>query len=313
MANYKSYLHVERLDKDECEGLLQNDNVYITAKVDGTNAVVWYDDKEKCVCGGSRTRKLTLEKDNASFYAWLQSGHEEAVALREFVTNNPDMMVYGEWLGFSKFVGSMKTYNPDALGHMYIFDVFDTTELEYLHEEVWRDELGNYNLDRWFVPILANLSHPSYADVVAVAENNKFLLDFAENKGEGVVCKVPGWKNKYGHTCYGKIVLDEFHEHKAKQKHKPQIKREGIEFDVVEYFVTDSELAKAKAKICLACEVDEFDTKSGKMIGMYLNMVYNDLLEEISAICKKWKNPIIDFSVLKAEAQNKARHYIGLI
>ena len=43
MAKYKSYLHVERLSNPDCEGLLQNDQVFVTAKVDGTNACVWYD------------------------------------------------------------------------------------------------------------------------------------------------------------------------------------------------------------------------------------------------------------------------------
>lgn len=311
MASYRSYTHVERLEKPECEGLLQNDEVYISAKIDGTNAAVWYDSETKEVCGGSRTRKLTLEKDNASFYLWLRSGQEEAVALRKFVTANPECIVYGEWLGCVKFVGNIKTYNQDALRHMYIFDVFDTLEMHYLHEKVWREKLSYYNLDKWFVPILACLNHPSYEDVVKIAENNNFLLDFAENKGEGVVCKVPGWKNKYGNTCYGKIVLNEYREHKKNPK--TQIKKEGIEADIVEYFVTDSELAKTKAKVCTICETDTFNIKSGKMIGMYLNITFNDLLQEMNAICKKWKNPIIDFSVLKNETFNKARHYIGLI
>lgn len=313
MAKYKSYTHVERLEKPECAGLLDNDAVYVTAKIDGTNAVVWYDTEENCVCGGSRTRKLDLIKDNASFYSWLLSDQEEAILLRHCVTENPNLIIYGEWLGLNKFVGSIKTYNSEALGHLYIFDVFDTAEMTYLHEEIWRGRLSKYFLNRWFVPILACLNHPSYEDIVAVAESNKFLLDYAENKGEGVVCKAPGWRNNWGNLCYGKIVLSEFHERKEKGRHKPQIKREGVESDIIDYMITESEMAKAKAKACNLCEVSEFDVKSGKMIGIYLNMVYNDLLEEINFICKKWKNPVIDFSILKKEAQNKARQYIGLI
>lgn len=313
MAKYKSYLHVERLDKPECDGLLQNDNVYVTAKIDGTNAVVWYDKDKGQVCGGSRKRELTLEKDNANFYSWLMSGQDEAVYLRNFVTANPDMIVYGEWLGLDKFIGSIKSYNPTALGHMYIFDVFDIEEKCYLHEEVWREELSNYNLNEWFVPILACLNHPSYEDVVNIAKNNHFLLDMVDGKGEGVVCKVPGWTNNYGHTCYGKIVLDEFNEQKRKNKYKPQLQRENVETDIVEYLVTESELTKTKAKVCVLCEANEFDITSKKMIGMFLNMIFNDLLEEMNLICKKWKNPIINFAVLKAETQNKGRKFLGLV
>ena len=72
-------------------------------------------------------------------------------------------------------------------------------------------------------------------------------------------------------------------------------------------------MAKAKAKVCVDCGEDAFDLKSGKMIGMYLNYCWNDLLEEIGLICKKYRNPKIDFAVLNTEVKDQARKYIGLI
>lgn len=41
MSEYKKYLHVERLGSEECEGLLDNAAVYVTAKVDGSNGCVY--------------------------------------------------------------------------------------------------------------------------------------------------------------------------------------------------------------------------------------------------------------------------------
>lgn len=313
MAKYKSYLHVERLEKPECEGLLANDEVYVTAKIDGTNSVIWYDQESNKICAGSRKRELSAFQDNASFYAWVNSDQFEARQLRMLAKDHPDLLIYGEWLGLEKFIGSIKTYDKEALGHFYIFDMFCLDDMEYLHEKLWRDIAKTYLIEDYCVELLAVLNHPSYEDVVEVAENNHFLLTHAENKGEGVVCKVPGWKNKYGNTCYGKIVLDEFHQHKKAGKHKPQIARSGVEHDIVEYFVTDSEMAKSKAKVCVELGLDEFDIKSGKCIGMYLNFCWNDLIEETGLILKKYRNPIIDFAVLKAECQNQARKYIGLI
>lgn len=313
MAKYKSYLHVERLNNDECEGLLQNDTVYVTAKIDGTNACVWYDTTTNQICAGSRKRELNANKDNADFYAWVHSNTDEPTKLRAFCEKYPDFIVYGEWLGLDKFIGNIKTYDSFAQGHMFIFDVYDMKHEYYLAELDWRQLMALNGLEKWCVALLATLSHPTYEQVLEVAENNHFLLSQAENKGEGVVCKVPGWKNKYGHVCYGKIVLDEFHEHKRKRKHKPQIAREGVEHDIVEYFVTESEMAKAKAKVCVDCDKDIFDIKDGKMIGMYLNYCWNDLLDEMKMICKKYKNPILDMAVLNAEVKNQARKYIGLI
>lgn len=311
MSGYKSYTHVIRLEHPDCEGLLQNDFVAVTAKVDGTNACVYWDTKTEQVGAGSRKRALTAEKDNANFYAWVHSGQEEAVALRRFVTENPHLIIYGEWLGDSKFIGSIKTYDSSALGHMYIFDVFDTEKMEYMWEIDWRNLLASYSLSPWFVELLGVFGYPSYDDIVQVAEGNKFLLSNAENKGEGVVCKARDWKNKYGRICYGKIVLDEFHEHKSKGKHKANTQAENIEKEIVEYFITDSELAKAKEKT--AVHFDEEFKIEGKFMGFFLNAVFNDIIDEMPYILKKYQMPIINFRVLKAESQNRARKYLGLM
>lgn len=310
---YKPYSHVERLEKEECDGLLQNSTVYVTAKVDGSNAVVWYDIETGEVCGGSRKRQLNQFSDNAGFYAWLQSDHLEAVNLRQFVKDYPQYIVYGEWMGFAKFIGQIKTYDPQARGHVYIFDVFDTKQGDYLPDPEWRAMLAEYDLDEYFVELLAVLDHPSYEDVIEVAKRNKFLLSQAENLGEGVVCKVPHFRNRWGHNVYGKIVLDEFKQHQGMPKKKSPVVREGLETEIVDYWVTEAEMAKAKGKVCVALNADEFDKKNGKFIGMYLEMVWTDLLEEMKAIVKQYKSPIIDFRVLRNASNVKARKYIGLI
>lgn len=147
-----------------------------------------------------------------------------------------------------------------------------------------------------------------------IAKQNKFLLTHAENIGEGVVCKAPDFRNKYGRNVYGKIVLEEFKQRmKQNKKKQTSIMREGIESDIVEYWVTEAEMTKAKAKVCVALEADEFDKKSGKFIGFFLEMIWKDLLEEMSAICKQYKNPIIDFRVLRNVCNTQGRKFLGLI
>ena len=311
MSGYRSYLHVERLEHPDCEGLLQNDFVAVTAKVDGTNACVYWDADLNQVGGGSRKRALTEQKDNANFYAWIRSGQEEAVALRRFITDNPHLIVYGEWLGDSKFVGSIKTYDSSSLGHLYIFDVYNTYTHEYMWEYNWRSMLEVYGLSPWFVQLFGVLNHPSYDDIVEIAESNKFLLSNAENKGEGVVCKAKDWKNKYGHTCYGKIVLAEFHEHKKSGQKKANVQAENIEKDIVEYFVTESELIKAREKTSVYFG-GEFRVE-GKFMGYFLNQVWNDLIEETPYMLKKYQMPIINYRVLNAECKNRARRFLGLM
>ena len=314
MGGYRKYMHVERLgDKEEVEGLLDNNPVYVTAKVDGTNCVIWYDVEKEKVCGGSRSRELSEFSDNAGFYNWLMSDYPEACSLRQAVTEHPEWIIYGEWLGFSKFIGQIKTYDSEAKCHVYIFDVYNTELQKYLPDPVWRANLRYYKLDKYYVELLAVLDHPTYEDVVEIAKANKFLLTHAENVGEGVVCKAPNFRNKWGHNIYGKIVLEEFKQRQGKPKQKQPQVREGLEVDIVDYWVTDSEMAKAKEKVCVILDLDEFDKKNGKCIGYYLELVWSDLLEEMKAIVKQYKNPVIDFRILRAAVNEKSRKYIGLI
>ena len=311
MSGYKSYTHVVRLEAPEAEGLLRNAEVAVTAKVDGSNACVYWDTEKNCVGGGSRKRALSMERDNANFYAWLNSGQQEACLLREFIENHKNLIVYGEWLGDSKFIGSIKTYNHHALGHMYIFDVFDTDTLEYMRELEWRELLAKNGLDPWFVKLFGIYNNPTYDDIVEIAEDNHFLFPDDNSKGEGVVCKAQGWKNKYGHTCYGKVVLAEFHEHKKKGKRKANTQAENIEKEIVEYFVTESELAKARDKTSVHFE-EEFRVE-GKFMAYFLNCAWDDLIVEMPYILKKYQMPIINFRVLRAECNNQARRFLGLM
>lgn len=313
MQEYRKYIHVERLDNPDIAEMLQSDKVYVSAKVDGTNAVVWYDEHKQKVCGGSRSRQLSEFNDNAGFYAWLCSDGLEPIALRKAVVEHPNWVIYGEWLGFAKFLGKIKTYDSIAKGHMYIFDVYDVDAGHYLADPVWREALASYELEPYYVELLAVLDHPTYNEVLEIAKANKFLLTHAENVGEGVVCKAPGYRNKWGHIVYGKIVLDEYKQRQGMPKEKQVRIREGLESNIVNYWVTDAELAKAKEKVCVALNLEEFDKKNGKCIGYYLEIAWNDLIEEMKAILKQYKNPVIDFRILRNCCNVKAREYIGLI
>lgn len=61
---YRSYDHVERLGHEDTDGLTIG-KVHVFPKLDGTNAVVWWDG-ERVRCG-SRRREISIEDDNAGF------------------------------------------------------------------------------------------------------------------------------------------------------------------------------------------------------------------------------------------------------
>lgn len=313
----RKYNHVERLTSPDVEGLLDGTITY-SPKLDGTNASVRWDIDKNKIAAFSRTRQLGPgQADNAGFYAWANSDDAEAAFLRNFLFHNPNLIIYGEYLGSTKFVGHIKDYNSDALGKLWVFDVYDTNKEDYLPEDEWRKALdiayGSQEWEKdgfpWYVPYEI-MENPTTEKLQEVAQKNTFLLDNANHPGEGVVIRRADFRNKYGHYEIGKFVLDEYIQNKSK---KTPIAKDNLENEIVDTMVTDAELAKTKAKVVLACNADEFCSTDGKMIGMYINFVWNDaILDEIKTIVKKWKNPKIDFRKLNNLCAVKARKYIGL-
>lgn len=307
MAYYKSFTHVERLGTDETDGIL-NGTCYISPKLDGTSALVWSENGK--VCAGSRIRKLFAASDNAGFYVWTQSSDEEAVKIRELVLTNPHIILYGEF-GVGR-VANIKDYDVEAHNKLWIFDAFDTNKCEYLHPEIMIDMCSAFQIERYLLPYI-KINNPTEEDIVKFAEENNYLLSNANHPGEGVVIRNPGFRNKCGNYVIAKFVRDEYLQRKAQKKNRTVSKRLDCEQEIIDYYVTDAELAKAKAKVCLALGLEEFDKKSGKCVGMFLNLVFRDaVLAEISDICKRWKRPIINFQELNNLCSIKARKYIGL-
>lgn len=304
MAEYASYTHVERLGTEECEGLLDNSAIYITAKIDGTNACVFWDRDAGTMGAGSRSRVLTEESDNAGFCAWARGESEEARLLRAYCEAHPEQVVYGEWMGQDKFIGSFKGYDKRALGTMFIYDVLDEEAGGYLPEMSWREELGDAGLAPYFVKLLGVLDHPTTEDVLALAKKNDFLLEGTGMAGEGVVCKVPGWKNRFGHMANGKIVLDEF------RRQGRRVSSNGaVEPAIISAFVTDAEIEKTMAKICVMCGTDTFDPDSRKMMGMLASFAWKDLLVECPNWAKKFKNPKVDLGTLQGLCARRATDF----
>lgn len=308
MSDYKKYLHVERLDADECEGLLSNDRVFVTAKVDGSNGCVFWSEQTGKVMAGSRNFVLSDDGDNAFFHAWVNSDADEARLLRAYCESHPRRIVYGEWMGRDRFVGAFKNYDKASLGTLIIFDVYDADAEGYLDEEQWRAELAECGLEPYFVKLLAVLDHPSIEDVVAVAKANDFLLEGTGLVGEGVVCKAPGWRNRFGRVAYGKIVLDEF----KKQRRRAQAKADAnVEAAIVDAYLTDAELSKTVAKVCALANAERFDSESRKMMGMLASMCWKDLLTECPNWVKRMKNPTVDFGKLSGLCTARVKKFVG--
>jgi len=310
MATYKSFIHVERLDDTKIDvAAFLNGTVYCFPKLDGTNAVVWADESGDIHCG-SRKREVTIEHDNANFMNWF-STDASTEKLRDFLVQNPNLIVYGEWLNGvdgAKQAGSIKQYLTPGL---WVIGMFDTDAGNYLYYDIYAHLLEDVydQIDR---PI-AILNNPTKEDIINLLADNHFNLPDDVN-GEGIVCWNYDFRDKFGHFQVAKIVAQEFLEHKGtSQKFKQPQVREGLEQNIVDAFVSSADCEKCKQKVMVMFNLDSWEN-SGKYIGTFLNLLYTDLVEEeMLSIVRRFKNPVIDFSILKNICFIKGRSYLGLI
>lgn len=315
MRDFKAYTHVVRVDDAKAQGLLDNDIVYITAKVDGTNSSVWAD-ADGTLHAGARTREITSapEKDNLGFAKWvLESNDDEAVALRGFAVSHPEYVVFGEWMGEKRLAGAIKRYDREKyLRRFMVFDVWDIEAEEYLADDVWRPMLeADPRIAPYVVELLATLSYPTIDDVLEVAKTNRFMLPEGDDQpGEGVVCKSPGWKNYQGKTTYGKLVLKGIQKKKSGEAFDDRYPF-GVEVEIVDYYLTEAELEKALAKTLARFGLDKFDANNKGCWGFYMNECFTGaILDECADFVKRFKSPVVDFEKLRKIAGDVAREYI---
>src|SRR5258708_19852358 len=165
---FREYLHVEKFGNEEVEGI-ELGKVYIFAKIDGTNASVWFEDRpEWGYACGSRTRELSLEKDNAGFMDWIYM-KTESQNVRKFILNHHNLRLYGEWLVPHSFKG----YRPEAWRQFYVFDVYNDETEQYLSYDAYKPLLDEFGIT--YIPPLAIVKNGDYEPFLAILTKNFFL------------------------------------------------------------------------------------------------------------------------------------------
>jgi hypothetical protein len=282
MVDFRKYMHVERFGNDEVQGI-ELGTCYIFPKLDGTNGSTWLINGTDYYLGaGSRRRFLTLEADNAGFFAFVNDNPN----LNSFHTKYRDLRTYGEWL----VPHTLKTYNKDAWRKYYIFDVWHDVEERYLSYEEYQPLLDEFELD--YIPPITIIKNATYDNLLVELNNNTFLINDGEGIGEGIVIKNYQFINKYHRVTWAKIVANFFKTDAAKTMGAPCKEMKVMtEQRFIDDYCTPELIAKTYAKI-----VNEKEGWNSKYIPMLFGMVYHDLVvEEVWSAIKKYKNPTINF------------------
>lgn len=314
MTNYRSYTHLEKLDKDVVKDILHCNHIIVQVKLDGSNACVW-DAGDGTVACGSRKRNLSTTSDNGGFYNYINTSTDPEVGfLRNFCKDHPDYIVYGEFLGVpgQKLLGTIKDYVESGF---FIFDVFDASTGEYLPYATWSKFFEN-NYHR-VVPLIADLDHIHCGVTIetlidAYADKTNFNMPDGM-RGEGLVIKAePSYRDIYGNIQIGKIVLDEFHARKKQKVKAPAMTADECINAFVENYCTAAFMAKEQNKVMLALGMDEWENK-GKCIGMTIQGCLNELMQEEFWDYFKKHLVVLDLAALKHAIEVKVRKFLGLI
>lgn len=291
---FKRYQHIERFGRSEVRNI-ELGTCYVFPKIDGTNAQVYLRDGE--LKAGSRNRELSLEKDNAGFYAEMLENEK----INAYLKKHPAHRVFGEWL----VPHSLKTYRDDAWRRFYIFDVCLDKEdgtMEYIPYDIYKVWLDEFDLD--YVSPLKIINNGSYEHFIHELENNNFMVKDGMGTGEGVVIKNYDFYNQWKRQTWAKIVTSEFKERHHKAMGCPVVENRMIEEDIVNEYVTSAFVEKEFAKI-LNENNSEF---TSKMIPMLLGKVWYELInEEMWNITKQFKNPTINFKTLNVLTIKKVK------
>lgn len=281
---FKKYQHLERFGTTEVQNI-ELGECFVFPKIDGTNASIWLENGE--IQAGSRTRHLSIEKDNAGFLDWVLKQEN----LLNYLKKNPTHRLFGEWL----VPHSLKTYRQDAWRKFYVFDVVEDLEedFKYINYNDYKLLLEQHNID--YIPPIAVIRNSNYEQLVNQLMKNDFLIEDGKGYGEGIVLKNYDFKNKYGRTTWAKIVTSEFKEKHAKVMGKSTIEgKKMVEEEIAEKYVTTAFCEKEFAKI------ESTDGWSSKMIPRLLNVIYYEIVkEECWNFVKEHKNPVINFKTLQ--------------
>lgn len=283
---FEKYQHVEKLGTPATEGIL-NGKVYIFPKLDGTNTSVYLNDDGEIEVA-SRNRVLTPEHDNAGAYVALHSQDK----FKDFFAAHPNWRLYGEWLVPHAF----RNYRDDAWRKFYVFDVMDENG-KYIPFFDYVPEIIKYDID--YIPFIAVWYDPDVETVTNELQDCGYLVkDYTP--GEGIVIKNYDFVNKFGRTTWAKLVRAEAI---AKKTYTPIVGR-PVESDIVDAFVTPALVEKEFAKIV----TENGGTFENKLINKFLGVLwYTFVTEEMFSVLRKFKNPTINFNMLRKLVVDRAK------
>lgn len=276
MSEFKKYGKIHRLGKEETIGILEG-VCHVQEKLDGANASIWLDDTSNIQCG-SRNKHL-IEEDFNGFVGYAKAH----AGVKAILIAYPGIILYGEWL-----VKHSVKYPEDAYKKFYLFDI--EAEGKFLTPELMYALANDYEI--LTVPYIGKFTNPTIEELKQFVGRSELA-----DRGEGIVIKNMSFTNKFGNTCYAKIVCENFQE-----SSKVKLIDSDKEAYIVSKYMTIGRVIKIMNK--LQPEINE--QLGMQHIPRVCNSAYHDMItEEIWEIIKKVDT--VNFKALSKLAFLKAK------
>lgn len=301
---WSKYMHIERMDSEEVEGLLEQETIWIEPKIDGANASILMD-SDGIIRFAKRSQVIGAGQDFRGLAEWVFVNQDKFI---KFFTKYPNHIIYGEWL----IPHTIKFYRTSAWKKFYAFDIFDYNTQLFYSPDKRIEMLNEFEINQ--ITPLAKIDGRSLITgsgtkaLEQYIDTNKYLIDEPDKVGEGIVIKAftgdKPYVNKYGRTTWGKVVRQEF-----KEQNGLAFGVREMEIVFIDRFVTPARIEKIKQKIM----TEKGTGWQSSYIPEILGRVYYDIFsEELWNFLKKEKVSVIDFKVLNKLCVLQTKKILGL-
>jgi len=290
VVEFRKFQKIRPLGALETEGILEGtDPIYIFEKLDGSNTQIRMTE-EGLACGKRTDWVIETDGQFKNFYDWVMSH-------APFQSLDTDLILFGEWL-----VRHTVKYQDIYYHKFYLFDVFSISKNAYLpYEDVKAiaEQYGCECLEPMYIGPFVDYDH--LQGFVGQSE-------YAINRGEGIVIKRYGFRNRFDQQAWAKIVCDEFLEtfHNKAKGERAVDKYDGS--DICRALITKARVQKIREKGRNGELPVEFcgDMRDMRWIP---DLIYEDILDEdLRYIATHFQR--VDFARLKSRTKGFVAPYL---
>lgn len=290
MADFEKYPSVRRYGSQYG---FTNGLIHLFSKIDGC-ATQTSADLMGNIMVGSRNDILDYDSKDIALGKYI----DEHPNLKQFIINNPDLIIYGEFMRPQE----IRYYDKSCWGNFYVYDIKDTKTNRFMQYEDYKILLDKVGIE--YIPLITTLDCPTIEQIAELFESANFLLTDKGGPCEGIVLKNYDYVRRDGEQHWERVVTSEFRKAKGV---KPQ-DHSSVDVRIVNEYCTDAQISKSYYKA-----LDKVGVFNDSVIIQTYNRVYHDIVvEDMWEILVKYKDPVVNFVQLKKLIEKKVREWIGV-